>query len=273
MILNSIRRINREFGAKYGRIVICTDNQNYWRKSFFRNYKANRKKTRDASEIDWKAVFEILHQLRDELRETFPYKVMNVPFAEADDVIGVLAKTFKSSEPILIVSSDKDFIQLLDHNVTLYRHVQNEMIFFNPTVPTSTLQVDAAVPCSAKIFYTKHQVERFLKEHILRGDTGDGVPNYLSPDDVFVAGGRQKPIMAVKVETWVQQQPEEFCNETTLKNYYRNKTLVDLDEIPAEVQAAILEEFAVPVIGSVNKIYSYLIRHRMRNLLELIREF
>ena len=126
---------------------------------------------------------------------------------------------------------------------------------------------------TTKTFYSREQITDFLKEHIIRGDVGDGIPNYLSPDDVFVAGGRQKPIMAVKVETWVQQQPEEFCNETTLKNYYRNKTLVDLDEIPAEVQAAILEEFAVPVIGSVNKIYSYLVRHRMKNLLELIREF
>ena len=147
MALNSIRRVNREFGAKYGRIVICTDNQNYWRKTFFRNYKANRKKTRDASEIDWKVVFETLHQLRDELRETFPYKVMNVPFAEADDVIAVLTRTFKSQEPILIVSSDKDFIQLLDENVAIYRPIKDELLLFK-SAQAATQLTDVVSPCS-----------------------------------------------------------------------------------------------------------------------------
>jgi hypothetical protein len=249
MILNSIRRVNREFGSRYGRIVICADNQNYWRKSFFRNYKANRKKDRDASDIDWKLVFETLHQLRDELRETFPYKVMNVPLAEADDVIAVITKNFHQQEKILILSGDKDFMQLQKYpNVDQYSPTKDEFLkTSNPAL--------------------------FLKEHILRGDVGDGVPNYLSPDDVFVTGGRQKPMMTVKINVWVNQQPEEFCDETTIKNYQRNKKLVDLDEIPEDVQAAILEEFAIPVVGNVSKIYSYLVKHRMKNLLELIREF
>jgi len=249
MILNSIRRVNREFGAKYGQIVICTDNQSYWRKGVFKHYKANRKKTRDSSDIDWKLFFEILYQLRDEIKETFPYKVMNVPLAEADDVIGVVTKHFHQQEKILILSGDKDFMQLQVYpNVEQYSPTKNE-------------------------FMKTNEPELFLREHILRGDVGDGVPNYLSPDDVFVTGGRQKPMITTKVDVWVHQQPSEFCDETTIKNYERNRKLVDLKEIPADVQEAILKEFALPIIGNTNKIYSYLIKHRMRNLLELIREF
>lgn len=249
MILNSIRKVNRQFGAKYGRIVICTDNQNYWRKGFFKHYKSNRKKDRDSSDIDWKLVFETLHTLRDEIRETFPYKVMNVPMAEADDVIGVVAKNFHHNEKILIISGDKDFMQLQAYsNVEQYSPVKDEFLKTG----------DPAL---------------FLREHILRGDVGDGVPNYLSPDDVFVTGGRQRPMLTVKVDVWIHQQPEEFCDETTLKNYQRNKKLVDLNEIPEEVQAAIIEEFNKPVIGDVSKIYSYLVKHRMTNLMSLIREF
>ena len=249
MILNSIRRINHEFGTRYGRIVICTDNQNYWRKNFFRHYKANRKKNRDSSGIDWKLFFETLHQLRDEIRETFPYKVMNVSLAEADDVIGVIAKNYSHQEKILIVSGDHDFQQL-----QVYPNVQQ----YSPTKNEYLKTSDPAL---------------FLKEHILRGDVGDGVPNYLSPDDVFVTGGRQKPMMTVKVDVWVHQPPEEFCDEVTIKNYERNKKLVDLQEIPEEIQAAILEEFVKPVVGDISKIYSYLVKHRMVNLMSLIREF
>jgi hypothetical protein len=99
------------------------------------------------------------------------------------------------------------------------------------------------------------------------------VPNFLSPDEVFVTGGRQKSIYAAKVTEWLKQQPEEFCTEETLAHYQRNKMLVDLNEIPTDLQATILEEFNKPIIGSVNKIYGYLVKHRMKNLLDLIREF
>jgi 5'-3' exonuclease len=140
MILNSIRRINREFGKKYGRLVICTDADSYWRKSVFKNYKANRKKSRDSSGIDWTMFFDTLGQLQDEIRDYFPYKVMDVPLAEADDIIAVITKYYKQVEPILIVSSDKDFIQLLDHNVSIYRPAQDELVMFSPSDLVATPQ-------------------------------------------------------------------------------------------------------------------------------------
>jgi 5'-3' exonuclease len=249
-ILNSVRRINKNFERRFGRIVLATDNANYWRKSAFKYYKANRKKDRDDSGIDWPLVFEILDTLRTELKENFPYKIMDVPGAEADDVIGVIAKHFHDEEKILIVSGDHDFMQLQRYpNVHQYGPVQDKLLI--TTDP-----------------------DKFLFEHILHGDKGDGVPNFLSADDSLVNGVKQKSIYQAKVDVWYGQPIETFCTDETMKsNYYRNKKLVDLSEIPAEVEAAILAEFATPVIGSSDMIYSYLVKNRMKNLLESIREF
>ena len=250
MALNSIRRVNREFGAKFGRLVICTDSHDYWRKTYFPQYKANRKKDREDSDINWPLVFQILDELRDDLRKYFPYKVMTIGLAEADDLIGVLAKNFHQNEKILIVSGDHDFVQLQAYpNVQQYAPVQNE-------------------------FLTTDDAARFLREHIIRGDKRDGVPNFKSPDEVFVTKGlRQTPIRETKVCEWVKQQPEEFCDETTIKYYRRNEKMVDLNQIPAEIQTAILEEYAIPIEGNKNKIYGYLVKNRLADLLEMIRDF
>lgn len=250
MILSSIRKIKRRFGSQYGQVVLCVDSQNYWRKELFPNYKYNRKKLRDKSKINWPLFFSILGELREEIRQYFPYKVMLVDRAEADDIIGTLAKHFHIREEILIVSGDKDFQQLqVFPNVLQYAPIQDT--FLRPDDPIL-----------------------FLKEHIIRGDDGDGVPNFLSGDNVFRIGEKQKSIFAKKVDIWLTQKPEEFCaDKTILRNYYRNKVMVDLSHIPADVESEILEEFDVPIMGNVNKIYGYLVKHRMKNLLDHIQDF
>ena len=49
-----------KFGKKYGDIIICCDDKNYWRKQTFPHYKANRKKFREESDYDWNLIFESL---------------------------------------------------------------------------------------------------------------------------------------------------------------------------------------------------------------------
>jgi 5'-3' exonuclease, N-terminal resolvase-like domain/T4 RNase H, C terminal len=249
MILNSIRKNNRQF-KDYGQMVICADSHSYWRKQYFPQYKANRKKDRDESEIDWPVVFETLDAVRDELRKYFPYHVLSVPLAEADDIIGVLVKNFSKNEKIMIVSGDKDFIQLQAYP-----------------------NVEQFAPITDKLMTTDDPI-KFLKEHIIQGDKKDGVPNFLSPDDVFVTEGtRQSSIRKAKLEVWLTQDPSEFCDEQQMKNYRRNEKMVDLNQIPSEIQATILEEYAKPIVGDRSLIYGYFIRYRLANLMELIRDF
>lgn len=260
MILTSIRKAKKEFGNVYGRMVLCADNSNYWRKSFFPFYKDHRKKKRTDSGIDWPLVYQTLDQLKDELRDNFPYKVMDVHMAEADDVIGVLAKNFHASEKVLILSGDKDFIQLQQYpDVAQYAPTRDMFL------TTDTLKKEWVSRGSTP--------SNFLLEHIMRGDDGDGIPNFLSPDNSFVDKIKQASIFKAKVTVWLGQQPEEFCDEATLANYKRNQTLVDLSKIPAEVETAILDEFALPPVGSKDRIYQYLVKNRMAGLLTSIREF
>jgi len=180
MVLNAIRAFNQKFSGEFGQIVIACDNTNIWRKKDFPYYKANRKKNIAKSELDWKAIFECLGMIRQELKDFFPYRVIDIESAEADDVIATLVYENGSvlgdgAEKILILSGDKDFIQLHTFaNVKQYDPVR-------------------------KKFITHDNPVRFLKEHIMKGDSSDGIPNILSSDDCFVTGKRQKPMTSKKM--------------------------------------------------------------------------
>jgi 5'-3' exonuclease len=248
MVLNSIRSYKVKFAEKYGNIVIACDDKNYWRKQIYPYYKANRKKDRDASELDWNAIFEVLNKIRDELKEAFPYKVIQVPHAEADDVIATLVKEYHNQEKILIMSGDKDFSQLQKFpNVDQYSPVLKKWIKCDNT-------------------------ELFLKEHIIRGDAGDGIPNFLSNDNVFVMSERQSPISSKKLQGWLLHEPEEFCTETMLRNYKRNQMLIDLECIPEDIKKEVLEQF-VQQQKDRSKLFNYFIQYRLKNLMENINEF
>lgn len=255
MVLNSIRMYNVKFKDEYGEIVICADDKKYWRRELFPYYKASRKKAREESDLDWNLIFETLNKVRDELKTTFPYKVVQVEHAEADDIIATLCHEYgvylknESTEKILILSSDKDFLQLQKFaNVQQYSPMQ-------------------------KKFLKESNPERFLREHIMKGDKGDGVPNFLSPDDIFVTEGRQKPVTEKKLNIWVTQEPESFCDEVMLRNYRRNEMLIDLSKIPENFKQKILETYQNAVLNGRDKIFNYFVKHRMKMLMEHIQEF
>jgi len=255
MVLNSLRMYKQKFGEKYGELVICADDRKYWRREVFPYYKSNRKKERAQSSLDWNLIFDTLNRIKQEIKDNFPYKVIQVHRAEADDIIGTLCKRFghlgiapASAEPILILSSDKDFGQLQKYaNVDQYSPVGKQFI----RIPNP---------------------DRFLKEHIIKGDRGDGIPNFLSDDDTFASGGRQKPIKSANFVDWSDMAPEDFCTEKMLAGYMRNKQLIDLDCIPQDVQDAINEEFDTVDVHYGN-LLNYFIKHKLKNLTEHIGEF
>jgi hypothetical protein len=250
MILNSIRSYNQKFKDEYGEMIIACDDRNFWRRDIFPYYKANRKKSREKSELNWTQIFDALHKIRDELKMFFPYRVIQVDSAEADDIIGslVMAKG-DTNEKILILSGDKDFVQLQRYNnVKQYDPVQ-------------------------KKFRTTNDPDRFIKEHIMRGDVGDGIPNFLSTDNCLVVGERQKPVASKKLDVWVNQKPEEFCDERMLRGYRRNQQLVDLTFIPQNVQDNILSEYEAQGGKDRKNLFNYFIEKKLKNLIESINEF
>jgi len=254
MVLNSIRLLRNKFKESYGEMIICCDSNDVWRKDIFPHYKANRKKMRETSIVDWTSLFNVLGTIRNELGEHMPYKILQIPRAEADDVIASLCheygKTMRNAgENIMIVSGDKDFAQLQKYaNVYQYAPIQKRNI-------------------------TVDNPERFLREHIMLGDRGDGVPNFLSDDDTFVSDKRQKPIMRKKLDEWSVLDPTIFCDDEMLRNYRRNEELINLDKIPKAIQQEVITQFTTQTPSPRSKILNYFIRYRLSNLTEHIGEF
>jgi hypothetical protein len=250
MILNSIRSYNQKFKNEYGEMIIACDASNNWRRQIFPYYKANRRKNREKSELNWTHIFDTLSKVREELKEYFPYRVIQIDGAEADDIIGTLVDKFgNTSEKILIMSGDKDFVQLQRYmNVKQYDPVQ-------------------------KMWRITNDPDRFVKEHIMRGDPGDGVPNFLSADNTFVVGARQKPLSQKKMDAWIHMDPREFCDENMLRGYMRNQQLVDLTFVPENLRVQVLTEYETQAGKGRSKLFNYFIEKRLKNLLESINEF
>jgi hypothetical protein len=250
MILNTIRTYVKKFKESHGpEVVIACDNKNYWRRDIFPHYKAGRKKAREASGHDWNTIFDCLNKIRDELREHSPYKVISVETCEADDIIAALVMKYSSTQKMMILSSDKDFAQLQRYpNVEQYSPILKKYI----KEPLPLLQ---------------------LKQLIIRGDKGDGIPNILSPDDVFVVGGRQKAITEAKIINWMNQDAKEFCNENMLRNFSRNEILIDLSKIPEKLVSQILDTYENAKAHSKTQFMDYMIANRLKNLLEVLDDF
>ena len=247
MILSSLLMYKQKFGPEYGELVICCDSPKSWRKDVFPFYKANRKSYRENSDFDWKKIFLILNKIRDELRESFPYRVIEVDGAEADDIIGQFALNAK--QPLLILSSDKDFIQLQSNpNVKQYSIIQKK--YLNGVDPNN-----------------------YLKEHIIKGDRGDGIPNILSDDDTFVSEKRQNKLQKIKIESWIQMDPQEFCNDRMYRNYCRNEQLVSLHKTPSDIIDKIVDLYKNYKDNGRSKLFNYFVKHKLKNLMEHIQEF
>lgn len=258
--LTSILNYKKTYGKKYGDMIICVDGKENWRKKVFPEYKAHRAAARQESKMDWKQLFDLIDDLRADLMEVFPYRVIFEDEAEGDDVIAVLTKHITETEtidvglvqeapPILIVSSDGDFKQLHKHkNVKQWNPLMKKLV--------------------------KPPEKNFLLEKIVRGDPGDGVPNIRMPDHAIVSGLRQKPITekflnevyAVREAGWNSMKAEQ-------RNFQRNQTLIDFDCIPERVSQSILSKYTAPPKRDLNKIMQYLIKHKCRMLLNDLQSF
>ena len=248
MVLNSLRMYRSKYHPEYGELVLCCDGRHSWRREHFPQYKAARKSNREADKRDWTQIFGCLDTIKSELKEFFPYKYLEVDTAEADDIIGVLARK-AGTERVMIISGDKDFIQL-----QIYKNVKQ----YSPITKKLIVDRDPA---------------KYLKEHIMKGDSSDGVPNILSADNCIVDKIRQKPMSKKKIELWIDQEPADFCNEEQLRNYHRNMKLIDLQFTPLDIVDQIGEQFNVTPQGKRSGLLNYFIERKLNNLIQDIGEF
>ena len=253
LVLNILRMHLKTFRNEYGEVVLCCDNRKYWRKEFFPFYKAGRKATREKSTLDWHLIFELLTKLKQELKENFPYKVIDVDGAEADDIIGTLASRYAAHQKVLILSSDGDFLQLQQYGPNIKQ--------YNP---------------SQKKFIKSENPLIELKEKIIRGDKGDGIPNIFSPSDCFVRGIRQKSISEDKLNKLLRENMDktsDLIDSNALTGFSRNKTLIDLTCIPVEIKEKIINNYDDFKPASKQKMFNYFIQYKLKNLMEVIEDF
>ncbi len=254
MILNSIRMYNKRYRQEYGQMVICADGMNTWRRAYFPEYKAMRRKGKEQSDMDWNEIFRILNLVREEIQESLPYKVLHMEGCEADDIIGALAirtQDFGQGEPVMIISSDKDFIQLQKfNNVKQFSPIQKKAV-------------------------TDKNPRTYLFNHIMRGDSGDGVPNVLSKDDTFISESKQTPLRQTRIDDWLDRSDnlKDAMPEEVYRNYQRNKKLIDLTEIPEDIQESIINNYDSQKPAMKMKVLNYLIKKRCNNLIEVVEEF
>ena len=245
MILNSLRMYRKKHANEFGELVICCDGSFSWRREIFPNYKAGRKSGRETSPLNWSQIFGCFDQLKGELKDNFPYQLIQIDTAEADDIIGILViRQRKEGERTLIISSDKDFIQLQ----------REENVFqFSPI---------------AKKFLNGVDPQEYLNEHILRGDKSDGIPNVLSSGSCIVNGVRQTPLTKKHIDELKKKIPSKHA-----LRFDENTELIDLRYTPWHLQIKILEQKHQEAKGSRNMLPAYFTEHNLDTLMKNIGDF
>lgn len=251
MVLNSLRSYRLKYGQEFGEMIIACDNSNYWRKQIFPYYKANRKKTIEDSELNWKEIFDFLNKIKSEIKEYLPYRVIDVESSEADDIIATLCEEFNNHDKILILSGDKDFIQL---------HRFGNVSQYDPT---------------RKKWITHENPNTYLLEHIMHGDEGDGIPNVLMQDDYFVTrkkGDRQRRLSGKKLSELINTIPAQM-DTFIARNFARNRQLIDLSFIPSKIKEQVLIQYNEQNNRDKSKMLNYFIDKKLRNLIDNLSDF
>lgn len=245
-IVRVLGRIAKTYKPEYGKMILCYDDKDYWRRDIFPFYKKNRKTEREASKYNWDEVFSVLNKIRDELKENFPFLVIQVKGAEADDIIATLCQEnalLDEPEKTLILSADKDFIQL---------HKYSFVSQFDP-IRKRWIEDDNPV--------------KYLQEHIIKGDRSDGIPNILTCDDAIVTGKPQKKMSKVKISSLASMDPQQFTNYVRLRNWKRNNQLINFDSIPEVITNRIMETYNDTEVKTTISI-PYFIQNNIQDIME-----
>ena len=254
IIINNLRIYRNKYKeADYGKMVIACDSYS-WRKDVFPEYKAQRKANRATDKHDWPMIFDLIEDTLNDLRENFPYAVIKIDSAEADDIIGALTvhkSTPLIGEDVVIISADKDFIQLQQ-----YGHVEQWSPMFNKMIK-------------------EDNPRKYLFEHLLKGDAGDGVPNANSHDDVFTTGSRQTPMTQKQIDKYWDNHDdlEMIMKPNVYRNFMRNVQMIDLTNTPDGIREEAINKYDNYIYPPRSNILTYLIEHRMKMLIDNAAEF
>lgn len=260
IFLTSLLGYKKTWSGKCGNIVVCCDGKNNWRKGVFKYYKAARKANREASDMDWHSVFDIMGDLKMELATLFPYKVVQVDEAEGDDIIFVMTKYFQDNEllvqglegtpqHVMNISADHDFLQLYKYKNYAQWSPRTKKVIPKPE-------------------------KTFLIDKIIRGDVGDGVPSVLCEDDFFVSKDKYGRAIPITKKVLEKYSDIKNLNSSELARYKRNEQLISADCVPDDVAAKVVSTYNIaPDKADRNGIFEYCIKNNLRQLTPRVTEF
>jgi 5'-3' exonuclease len=253
MILHSLKHYRQKFKADFGDdFVVCCDSRiKSWRHEVFPYYKIRRARSKEKSALDWPAINLYFDKIISEIKENLPYRTIKIDRAEADDVIGTLCRhAYDNDEKVMIVSCDQDFHQLVVDlpNVFMYNHIEKREV-------------------------RKDKISKtFLFEKIIRGDSGDDVPNILTQDDTFAIQKRSKPLTEKKLQELISTPMTSWTKEEYAR-FSRNQVLIDLAATPEDIKTQIITTYNSESGKSRSRIYSYFVKNRLKDLVDNIQEF
>ena len=153
--VRTVQSLAKSYDAR--RTITCFDfGKSYYRMEMFEQYKGNRTEELSEEEQEKKhKFFAVLNMLPERL----PNESVKIRGVEADDTIAYLVERFKDEyEHIWIISSDKDLIQLVDDNVSIFN------IFSRKEITKESLQESLEISPS-----------EFMLSRIIEGDKGDNI--------------------------------------------------------------------------------------------------
>ena len=153
--IRTIQSLSKSYEA--ARTIVCFDfGKSYYRMDMHEEYKGTRKKPKEEEEIKkYEAFFAVLNDLPDQLDE----EVLKFRGVEADDLLAWITQNVSDRyDHTWIVSSDKDLIQLVDDNVSIFN------IFGRKEVTKQSLFDDLGLVPS-----------EFMLSRIIEGDKSDNI--------------------------------------------------------------------------------------------------
>ena len=243
VVLKKIYDVYKKIGTHHELVLAC-DGKDYFRKDLFSYYKANRVKNNDC--FDWDDFRYHYPIFKAELPYYFPFKLLEIDKVEGDDIINCITdwEIANGNRHIIIASSDTDDLQISER--------------YPNWVEQYSFKKRGYITC-ADYNYS-------LKQHIIEGDKGDGIPNIMSDDDTYMnPAKRSKTLTKKRRDQFEIEIPEEFQ-----ANYERNKSLVDMSQIPDHYRQAIIEEYLKPMPPKEDSIYKYCIKYKLARLMKFI---
>jgi DNA polymerase-1 len=135
------------------------------KKNLYPDYKGNRKLKRITNFEGFSNQAEESESIENQLLrlveylQCLPIDICSIDRAEADDTIGYLATKFAETKDVVIMSSDQDFLQLVNEKITVYSPTKKK--FYNP----ERIKAEYGLP-----------PQNYLQMKILLGDSSDNVP-------------------------------------------------------------------------------------------------